>query len=140
MSSIPNRYMLPVYLHNHPAASCCHVAKDKLPTALVLLSLILSFLGEVQAAGKIFRIGALANTCVGAESARLLTPFYDGLREFGYVEGENILIECKSSEGHTERLPKLAAELVGLKVDLIMVWTTPAALAAKATTSTIPIL
>jgi putative ABC transport system substrate-binding protein len=113
---------------------------DKLPAALILLSLILSFLGEAQAAGKVYRIGALANICVRAESARLMTPFYDGLREFGYVEGENILIECRSSEGHLERLPQLAAELVGLKVDLILVWTTPAALAAKAATSTIPIL
>jgi putative ABC transport system substrate-binding protein len=112
----------------------------KLSTALIVLFLVLSLPAEAQTAGKAYRIGALANTCVRTETARLMDPFFAGLREFGFVEGENILFECRSSEGHTERLPELAAELVDLKVDLIMVWTTPAALAAKSVTSTIPIL
>jgi len=112
----------------------------KLSTALIVLFLVLSLPAEAQTAGKAYRIGALANTCVRTETARLMGPFFAGLREFGFVEGENILFECRSSEGHTERLPELAAELVDLKVDLIMVWTTPAALAAKSVTSTIPIL
>src|SRR5262245_41535040 len=71
---------------------------------------------------------------------RMWDAFSDGLRQLGYVEGKNILIERRYSEGQAERYPRLAAELVGLKVDLIMVITTPAALAAKAATGTIPIL
>ena len=113
----------------------------RLATTLVLLSLASPFPCEAQPAAKVYRIGVMANTCVrDPEYMRTSEAFFGGLREFGYVEGENILIECRNSEGHTERWPELAAELVGLKVDLIMVWTTPAALAAKAATSTIPIL
>lgn len=96
---------------------------------------------DAQQARTVYRIGVMINLCVRDP---LTTPFWDaffgGLREFGYIEGENVLIECRNSEGHAERFPKLAAELVALKVDLIMVNTTPAAVAAKAVTSTIPIL
>jgi putative ABC transport system substrate-binding protein len=112
-----------------------------LVTALVLLCLASSFPAGVRAATKMYRVGVMANNCVRQpEDIRAWEAFFAGLREFGYVEGENILFECRSSEGHTERLPEIAAELVGLKVDLIIVWTTTAALAAKAATSTIPIL
>jgi putative ABC transport system substrate-binding protein len=89
----------------------------------------------------VYRIGVMANTCIRQpEDKRSWDVFFEGLREFGYVEGENFILECRSSEGHSERLGPMAAELVALKVDLIIVWTTPAALAAKAATSTIPIL
>jgi putative ABC transport system substrate-binding protein len=70
----------------------------------------------------------------------LLQAFLRGLRELGWVEGQNIAVEYRWAEGRLERLPELAAELVGLKVDAMLVGGTQAALAAKQATTTIPIV
>ena len=70
----------------------------------------------------------------------LLAAFRQGLSETGYVEGQNLAIENRWAEGHYDRLPALAAELVGRKVDLIVASSPPSALAAKSATSTIPIV
>ena len=89
---------------------------------------------EAQQAAKIARIGYL----VGG-SGPIAEAFLQGLRDLGYVEGRNLVIEYRSAAGKPERLPALAAELVALKVDLIVAPSTVAALAAKQATSTIPI-
>ena len=85
--------------------------------------------------GKIFRLGILVNTRNTA-----LDELLKELRDYGYVEGQNLIVELRFSEGAGERWPELAGELVALKVDAIVVQTTPAALAAKQATSTIPIV
>ena len=91
--------------------------------------------------GIVFRIGILGNFPLSdPEGTRLWGAFIEGLRELGYVEGRNITIEQRSSEGKFERLPDLAADLVRLQVDVIVTGGPPAPLAAKQATSTIPIV
>jgi putative tryptophan/tyrosine transport system substrate-binding protein len=93
---------------------------------------------EAQQAAKIARIGYLAPNLTA--SPHLHEAFRQGLRDLGYVEGQNIVIEYRSAEGKAERLPALAAELVALKVDVIVVPGTVGVLAAKQATKTIPIV
>jgi putative ABC transport system substrate-binding protein len=93
---------------------------------------------EAQQGAKIARIG-----CLGSPRppfSHLWEAFRQGLRDLGYVEGRNVVIEYRDSEGKIERLPALAAELVALQVDVIVVGNTPGALAAKQATKTIPIV
>ena len=94
---------------------------------------------EAQQTRKVPRIGLLALN--PAASPHLPEAFLQGLRDLGYVEGRNVVIEHRSAEGKlVERLPALAAELVALKVDVILAGATPAALAAKQATRTLPIV
>src|SRR4029077_11806780 len=86
-------------------------------------------------------IGFLHIGAPGAGVYSQVAAFGQGLGETGYVEGQNLTIEYRWAEGHYDRLPALAADLVGRKVDLIVTaGGTPAALAAKSATSTIPIV
>jgi len=95
---------------------------------------------EAQPAGKVPQIGVLYSGLSGA-SVPVLEGFRRGLREVGYVEAKNIIIAYRSNEGNLARLPDLAAELVRLKVDVIVAaGGTPTVLAAKNATSTIPII
>jgi ABC-type uncharacterized transport system substrate-binding protein len=94
---------------------------------------------DSQPAGKVSRIGYLTAGSVTA-NPRVLEAFRQGLRELGWVEGQNIVIEYRSGEGRFDRLPELAAELVRLKVDVVVAAPTPAALAAKHATGTVPIV
>ena len=75
-----------------------------------------------------------------AYSAVTLDPFYRGLHELGYIVGQNLAIEQRNGDWQLDRFPALAAELVGLKVDLIVAWSTPTARAAKQATNSIPIV
>jgi putative ABC transport system substrate-binding protein len=84
-------------------------------------------------------IGYLNGTSPGP-SGPYVAAIRQGLTETGYVEGQNLAIEYRWAEGHYDRLPALAADLVGRKVDLIVAVATPSALAAKGATSTIPIV
>ena len=94
---------------------------------------------EAQPPGKVWPIGMLETTAPALNTANL-DAFRQGLRELGYVEGQNLVIEYRSADGQPERFPGLATELVGLKVDLIVTRGTPAALAAKKATGLIPIV
>jgi putative ABC transport system substrate-binding protein len=94
---------------------------------------------EAQQAAKIARIGYLSANL--AANPHLPEAFRQGLRDLGYVEGRNVVIEYRDAEGKFERFPALAAELVALKVDVIVTsGGTPAALAAKQATRTLPIV
>ena len=93
---------------------------------------------EAQQATKVPRIGYLGLNL--ATSPHLAEAFRQGLRDLGYVEGRNAVIEYREAEGTFERLPALAAELVSLKVDLIVAGAYQATLAAKNATKTIPII
>src|SRR6266487_2075050 len=93
---------------------------------------------EAQTAGRIWRIGYLGPAVAAANRSEV--AFRQGLRDLGYVEGSNLVFEYRSAEGKVERLPALAAELVALKVDVIVAPTTPAARAAKQATRTLPIV
>jgi len=97
------------------------------------------FAARAQQLGKIYRIGLL-ETIPAAQNAANLDALRKGLRDLGYVEGRNLIIEYRSAEGRAERFPDLASELVRLKVDLIVTRGTPAAIAAKNATRTIPLL
>jgi len=106
-------------------------------TGAVLLAAPLA--AEAQQAGKVARIGLLSLNLV--PNRHLGEAFRQGLRDLGYVEGRNVVIEYRDAEGKPERLPALAAELVALKVDVIVTGGgTPPALAAKQATKTIPIV
>src|SRR6266536_3597927 len=94
---------------------------------------------RAQQAGKIYRIGIL-EPIPAARNATNLDALRKGLRELGYVEGRNLVIEYRSADGHAERFPDLASELVRLKVDLIVTRGTPAAIATKNATETIPVV
>ncbi|MGH7357130.1 MAG: ABC transporter substrate binding protein, partial [Candidatus Rokuibacteriota bacterium] len=96
---------------------------------------------EAQQAGKVPRIGwLLTGSLESPETRVILDAFRQGLRERGYVEGQNIIIEYRFAEGRFDRLPDLATELARLKVDLIVAGATPAARAAQQATTTIPIV
>jgi len=92
-----------------------------------------------QQAGKVYRIGILEPTSQTLNGDNL-DAFRQGLHEFEYIEGQNLVIEYRSADGHNERFPNLATELARLNVDLILARGTPAALAARNATRTIPIV
>ena len=94
---------------------------------------------RAQAGGKLFRIGFLGSTSANGLRERA-KAFRDGLHALGHEEGRDIVIESRWADGHYERLPKLVAELIASKVDVIVTHGTPGALAAKQATTTIPIV
>src|SRR5438034_9914590 len=100
----------------------------------VILSLTLApLVVEAQQTTKIPRVGLL-------DYAAFWDPLRQKLRDLGYVEGQNIAFEYRRSDGRSERLPDLAAEMVRLKVDAIVSYGTPATRAAQQATTTIPIV
>ena len=106
---------------------------------ITLLLLASGSFARAQQTGKIFRIGFL-DSSTASGSAVLIDAFRQELSKLGWIEGKNITIEYRFAEQKPERLPELAAELVHLKVDIIVTADTPAALPAKNATTTIPIV
>lgn len=112
-------------------------------TRCALLTILMLLAGTLPAWGQARsnppRIGLL-NASTAAAAARQVDAFRQGLREQGYVEGTNITIEYRFADGRFERLPELARELVGLRVDVLVGVVTEASRAARNATSTIPIV
>ena len=113
--------------------------KKLIGLALVALLFALCFSAHAQQPGKIPRIGFLDGS-TAAGMAALVDAFRQELSKLGWIEGKNITIEYRFAEQKPERLPELAADLVRLKVDLIVVSARPPALAAKNATTTIPVV
>jgi putative ABC transport system substrate-binding protein len=114
-------------------------APRSLLLALTALLFALCAPAEAQQPGKIFRIGVLDQSTASG-SAVLVEAFRQELSKLGWIEGKNIAIEYRFADGKLERLPEFAADLVRLKVDLIVVRATEPTLAAKSATTTIPIV
>jgi putative tryptophan/tyrosine transport system substrate-binding protein len=114
--------------------------KNKIITlALSAMLFAICVSADAQQAAKVPRIGYLIGASLSPSSARI-EPFRKGLRELGYVEGKNIIIEWRSAEQKLDRLPGLAAELARLKVDVIVTAGPIPTRAAKEATNTIPIV
>jgi putative ABC transport system substrate-binding protein len=113
-----------------------------IPTAVVTLALALlaaPVAAQTQPVAKVHRIGFLGNSTPALE-AHLVGPFREGLREMGYLEGQNIVIEYRWAEGNYERFPALIAELLARKVEVIVTAGTPASLAVKKATTSVPLV
>ena len=113
--------------------------RNILSILLIIAVMVVGGVASAQQTGKVFRIGFL-DPSTASGMAVLLEAFRQELSKLGWVEGKNITIEYRFAELNNERLPELAADLVRLRVDLIVVSAGPSALAAKAATSTIPIV
>ena len=111
----------------------------RLTTGAILLLLAATLSVEAQPSGSVRRIGFLSGS--SPEAARgFVEEFRRGLREHGYVEGQNIHVEYRWAEGKLDRLPGIIAELIRLRVELILAVASPAARAAHQATQTIPIV
>jgi putative ABC transport system substrate-binding protein len=114
--------------------------KTAVPSILVaMMSLALGVSAEAQQTKKVPRVGFLIASSASSQESRL-EAFRQGLRQLGYIEGQNIVIELRSGEGKAERLPVVTAELVQLKVDAIVTGGSTSTHAAKEATETIPIV
>ena len=117
------------------------ISRRRIVIALGAGALGVPFGSFAQQKGKVWRVGFLASRHLDfVDSDYSYGPFRRGMRELGYVEGKNVVIEWRSAEGNLERLPGLASELVNLKVDVIVTAGAPATRAAQKATTTISIV
>jgi len=117
---------------DHDEVKICFLVTDN-------VLLITTSVAKAQQPGKVFRIGLLDPSDARSSAARL-EPFWQEIRRLGWIEGKNLAVEYRFAEEKSDRQPELAAELVRLKVDLIVCASTSAVLAAKKATTTIPIV
>jgi putative ABC transport system substrate-binding protein len=95
---------------------------------------------EAQQTGKVWRIGFLGNFPPTPGTTFLFAAFADGLRQYGYVEGRNLVIESRFARGDEETYPQLVRELLQANVELVVTTQTPAALALKEGAKTLPVV
>jgi len=114
-------------------------AVTRLATAAILLLLAAPLIADAQQTGKVYRIGCIL-TAAPNETVHLIKALDEGLRELGYVEGRNVVFERRFAEGRQEWLPALVAELVKLKVDVLVTGSNPVIAAVKQVTTTIPVV
>jgi putative ABC transport system substrate-binding protein len=124
---------------NEVAVSRALVQIQGVVRGILMISLLAMPLVAEAQSGKVFRVGFLTAYSRNAD-APLFDSFRQGMRELGYEEGRNIAYQTRWAEGRVERLPGLAAELVALKLDVMLTASTPAVMAAKKATRTIPIV
>jgi len=103
---------------------------------LAALLAVVSLAASAQPGSRVYRIGFVSPTSPGPT----IEAFRKGLRESGYVEGRNVIVEARFAEGRSERIPALVAEVLALKVDVLVVGSAVAALAAKKATTTVPVV
>jgi putative tryptophan/tyrosine transport system substrate-binding protein len=108
----------------------------RLAAAAAVLLLAWSVAAQAHQAARVYRIGFVFPASPGP----IFHAFRQGLKEVGYVEGQNVVVETRFAEGRSERLPELVAEVIRLKVDVLVVGSTLGALAAKRATTTVPIV
>jgi putative ABC transport system substrate-binding protein len=118
---------------------CAMKKAARLALLAAVVVLAVAVMAEAQQPKKVFRVGFLSASSLSAISART-EAFRQGLRELGYVEGKNIVIEWRYAEGKIDRLSELAAELMRLKLDVIVSAGPPPTRSAKEATVTIPIV
>src|SRR5882724_11607202 len=122
-----------------PTSTRLSLVRGKVFITLIFVTFMLVFVHRAgaQQPSKVPKIGFLVGPSRSFFASRM-ESFQQGLHSLGYIEGKNIVIEYRYAEGKADRLPTLAAELVGLNVDVIVTSATPSVLAAKKATSTIP--
>ncbi|MGH8063868.1 MAG: ABC transporter substrate binding protein, partial [Candidatus Entotheonellia bacterium] len=140
-SAVPSRRDDPMtWRRNQEAAMAHSITSFSAIVTLALVILMVPLTVAAQQTRTVPRIGYLENqSAADADASRFLEAFRQGLRELGYVKGQSIALEYRVAEGKLERLPDLAAELVRLKVDVIVTWG-PGIRAAKRATTTLPIV
>ena len=120
-------------------AFCRRMAVKSMVVRLAAAVLLLAGSVAAEAQQPVYRVG-FASPLPPVPEPIPLRVFRQGLRELGYVEGTNLVIETRFAEGRIERLPELVAELVRLKVDVLLVGSTPGTIAAKRATTTVPVV
>ncbi len=120
-----------------PAYWCSLVVKFMMiGVVAAAIPLFSGIAAQAQPAPQVYRIGFVGSASSGPQ----IDAFREGLKELGYVEGKNAIIETRFAEGRSERIPELVAQVLRLKIDVLVVGSTPAALAAKRATTTVPIV